>query len=65
MKVVKLGGLWEKKDKQGNPSLIGDLNKISKVVVMKNTSKNADKDPDCFLCIGRKSKKVKGGKSSH
>ena len=59
MKVVKLAGLWEKKDKQGNLSLIGDLNEISRVVVMKNISKNADKDPDYFLCIGPKSKKAK------
>ena len=59
MKVVKLAGLWEKKDKQGNLSLIGDLNEISRVVVMKNISKNADKDADYFLCIGPKSKKAK------
>ena len=64
MKAVKLAGLWKKKDKQGNPSLIGDLSKISKVVVMKNTSKNGDKDPDYFLYIGPKSKKAKEGKGT-
>jgi len=65
LKVIRLAGLWKRKDKQGNLLLSGDLNKISRVVVMKNTSKNADKDPDCFLCIGPKGRKVKEEKLSH
>jgi hypothetical protein len=54
MKVIRLAGLWKKKDKQGNLLLSGDLNEITRVVVRKNTSKNEDKDPDYFLCIGPK-----------
>ena len=65
MRVIRLAGLWKKKDKQGNFLLRGDLNEISRVVVMKNTSKNGDKDPDYFLYIGAKSKKAKEDKSSH
>jgi hypothetical protein len=55
MKVIRLAGLWKKKDKQGNLLLSRDLNEITRVVVRKNTSKNGDKDPDYFLCIGPKS----------
>ncbi len=55
MKVIRLAGLWKKKDKQGNLLLSRDLNEITRVVVRKNTSKNENKDPDYFLCIGPKS----------
>jgi hypothetical protein len=65
MKVLRLAGLWKRKDKQGDLLLSGNLNKISRVIVMKNTSKNSVKDPDYFLCIGPKSRKVKEEKSSH
>ncbi len=54
MKVIRFAGLWKKKDKQGNLLLSRDLNEITRVVVRKNTSKNGDKDPDYFLCIGPK-----------
>ena len=33
MKVIRLAGLWKKKDKQGNLLLSGDLNKITRIVV--------------------------------
>ena len=65
MKVVRLAGLWEQIDKQGNHLLSGDLNDISRVVVMKNPSKKRAKDPDYYLCIGAKSKVVKDKKSLH
>ena len=52
-------------DKNGNRFLSGDLNEISRVVVMKNPSKKIDKDPDYYLCIGAKSKTVKDKISLH
>lgn len=63
MKVIRLAGLWKKKDKEGNLLLNGDLNETSRVVVVRNTNKKEDGDPDYFLCIGPRSKKGKGGGS--
>jgi len=59
MKVIRVAGPWKRKDKQGRLLLSGDLSEISRVVVTKNTSKIRDKDPDYFLCIGPKGKKVR------
>jgi len=48
--LTRITGLWEKEDKNGNNFLTGQLNAISKVLVMPNTFKrNEDKDPDYFL----------------
>ena len=65
MKVIKLAGLWEKRDKKGNLFLSGDLNQITRVVVVKNDSKSGEKDPDYYLCIGSRTKKDKTIKSFH
>jgi len=48
--LTRITGLWEKKDKNGNNYLCGNLNAISRVMIMPNTFKrNEDKDPDYFL----------------
>ena len=57
MKAIKMAGLWKRKDKKGNLLLTGDLNNMSKILIMKNGSKKGKKDPDYFLCIAPKEKK--------
>lgn len=47
--MVKLSGLWKGKDKDGNTMLTGNLSKISRVVILANTYKKGDQDPDFFL----------------
>ena len=46
---VKLTGLWKQKDKNGQTFLSGSLSPISKVLIMPNTFKKAEKDPDYFF----------------
>jgi hypothetical protein len=65
MKVIKIAELWQSRDKKGNLLLSGDLNALSKIVVMKNTSKKGDKEPDYYLCIGSKTRKDKDSISLH
>ncbi len=57
MKVIKIANLWEKKDKDNNMIISGNLNKLSKIVIMPNPSKKKEKEPDYFLCIGSKKDK--------
>ena len=59
MKVVRMAGLWKRKDKQGNLLLSGELNDMSRLVILQNNSKKREEDPDYFLCIGPKIKKGK------
>ena len=54
---IKLTGLWKQKDKNGQTFLSGSLSPISKVLVMPNTFKKADKDPDYFFYLGANEKK--------
>jgi len=48
---VKITGLWKGTDKNGNPFLSGNLNQISKLLVMKNTYKKAKNEPDYFIYL--------------
>ena len=54
---VKLTGLWKQKDKNGQTFLSGSLSPISKVLVMPNTFKKSDKEPDYFFYLGANEKK--------
>jgi len=48
--LTRITGLWEKEDKNGNNYLCGQLNAISRVMVMPNTFKrNEHQDPYYFL----------------
>lgn len=51
MDGLKLTGLWKQTDKQGNTYLAGNLNQISRVMIMPNSYKKAEKDPDYFLYL--------------
>lgn len=53
MKVSEsMTSLWWKKDKNDIEYLAGNLNATTKVMVLPNTDKKNDKDPDCFLYLG-------------
>jgi hypothetical protein len=54
---VKLTGLWKQKDKNGQTFLSGSLSPISKVLIMPNTFKKAEKDPDYFFYLGANEKR--------
>ena len=44
-------GLWKAKDKNGVTYLSGGLSGITQLMVMPNTHKRNDKDPDYFVYI--------------
>lgn len=47
--IIKLTGLWESKTKNGLTLLRGSLNAITSILIMPNSLKNNDKDPDFYL----------------
>lgn len=55
--LVKLTGLWEDTDRNGHQYFSGKINAISKVLVMPNTFKKKDSDPDYFLYLAPVEKK--------
>jgi len=55
--MVKLTGLWKQKDKEGKSFLTGNLNPISKVLVLQNNYKKNDTEPDYFLYLTQNEKK--------
>jgi len=51
MDLVRIAGLKRYKDKNGNTYFMGHINPISVVMVMPNTFKKDDKEPDYFLYV--------------
>ena len=49
MNVVRMIGLWERKDKKGNAYLSDTPDGTSSIMVMPNTFKKESGDPDYFL----------------
>jgi len=43
---IKLGGLWKNQDKNGNDYFSGGFTYGSRLLVMKNTFKKSEKEPD-------------------
>ena len=62
MDGIRITGLWRGKDKNGNTFLSGNLNAISRVLVMPNTFKKEKKEPDFFLYVTKQSKQGKKDK---
>ncbi len=60
MDMIKLIGLWKGKDKNGNEYLSGNFNAVTRLMILSNTNKKGDKDPDYFLYIGSKEKADNG-----
>ena len=57
MESLKITGLWTMEDKKGNTFLSGNLNQITKVLIMPNTFKKETKEPDYYLYLGPNIKK--------
>ena len=49
--LIKIGGLWKNKDKNGNDYFSGSFTYGTKLLVMANTYKEKDNDPDDMVFI--------------
>ena len=54
--LVKIGGLWKNKDKNGNDYFSGNFTYGTKMLVMTNTFKDKENDPDYMVYITKKDK---------
>jgi uncharacterized protein (DUF736 family) len=55
--LIKVGGLWKNKDKNGNDYFSGNFTYGTKLLVMTNSYKDKDNDPDYMVYIAQKDKK--------
>ena len=49
--LVKIGGLWKNQDKNGNDYFSGNFTYGTKMLVMTNTFKDKENDPDYMVYI--------------
>ncbi|NLI08451.1 MAG: hypothetical protein GX457_15370 [Thermotogaceae bacterium] len=49
--MIRLTGLWKSKDKNGNTYLSGNLTGITSLMVMPNTFKKKDSEPDYIVYL--------------
>ena len=56
--MVRIGGLWKNKTKDGKPYLGGSFGG-ARLMVFQNGYKEKDSDPDYVLCIAQAQKKEK------
>ena len=54
--LIKIGGLWQNKDKNGNDYFSGGFAYGTKLLVMSNTFKDKDNEPDFIVYVGKKDK---------
>jgi len=54
--LIKIGGLWKNKDKHDNDYFSGGFTYGTKLLVMANTFKEKDNEPDYIVYIGKKDK---------
>tara|TARA_Y100001951_G_C11158347_1_gene193297 strand:+ start:359 stop:547 length:189 start_codon:yes stop_codon:yes gene_type:complete len=57
--LVKIGGLWKNKDKNGNDYFSGNFTYGTKMLVMTNTFKDKENDPDYMVYITKKDQEPK------
>ena len=55
--LIKVGGLWKNKDKNCNDYFSGNFTYGTKLLVMTNSYKDKDNDPDYMVYIAQKDKK--------
>ena len=55
--LIKVGGLWKNNDKNGKDDLSGNFTYGTKLLVMTNSYKDKDNDPDYMVYIAQKDKK--------
>lgn len=58
--MIELSGLWESTDKNGNLVLSGNLGN-ARLVIFKNTYKEAENQPDFKLYLDKKKEKPDAG----
>jgi hypothetical protein len=51
--MIKLGGLWASKDKNGNSCMSGNFTYGSKLLILKNTFKKESKEPDYHIYLAK------------
>jgi len=54
--LVKLTGLWKSKTKAGVSMLSGSLNAVTSFVIMPNTFKKTERDPDYYIYLKAREK---------
>ena len=57
--LVKIGGLWKNKDKNGNDYFSGNFTYGTKMLVMTNTFKDKENAPDYMVYITKKDQEPK------
>ena len=55
--LIKVGWLWKNKDKNGNDYFSGNFTYGTKLLVMTNSYKDKENDPDYMVYIAQKEKK--------
>jgi len=55
--LLKMGGLWLNKDKNGNEYFSGDFTNGTKILIYKNTFKEKENQPDFQYYLSAKQKK--------
>ena len=55
--LIKVGGLWKNKDKNGYDYFSGNFTYGTKLLVMTNSYKDKENDPDYMVYIAQKEKK--------
>ena len=60
--MIKLGGVWESKDKNGNTYFSGGLTYGTRLFIMKNSYKEQDTHPDYIVYLAKSEPKDKDSK---
>ena len=55
--LLKLGGLWKNKDKNGHDYFSGNFTYGTKLLILKNTFKEKNNEPDYNIFISKQDKK--------
>jgi len=55
--LLKMGGLWTNKDKNGKEYLAGDFTNGTKILIYKNSFKEKESQPDWHFYLSEKQKK--------
>lgn len=60
--LIKLTGLWKSKTKAGVSLLSGSLNAVTSLLIMPNTFKKSEKDPDYYVYVKAREKDAAAAK---
>ncbi len=60
--LIKLTGLWKSKTKKGETLLSGSLNAVTSIVILPNTFKKSEKDPDFNIYLKARDKETAAAK---